>query len=99
MANDPVEPRPGGEWSEFKDGKPAGKSRDRDVAPRAIVALLALVTAVIFVAQNRNRVETNFLFFDGNPRLWVVIVASLLLGALLGQAGALLMRRRKRAND
>lgn len=63
------------------------------------MAVLALVAAVIFVGQNRNRVETNFLIFDGNPRLWVVIVVSLLLGALLGQAIALLARRRRRPND
>jgi uncharacterized integral membrane protein len=100
MASDPAQPRPGGEWAEFKDSKAvaAGKGRDRDVAPRAIIAALALVAAVVFVAQNRDRVETRFLFLDGNPRLWVVILVSLLLGALLGQAAALLARRRKRAD-
>jgi uncharacterized integral membrane protein len=100
VANDPAETQPSGDWAEFKDGKSvSGTGRDRDVAPRAIVALLALVAAVIFVAQNRNRVETTFLFFDSTPRLWVVIVVSLLLGALLGQAVALLARRRRRSDD
>jgi uncharacterized integral membrane protein len=97
MASDPTE-QPTGAWSEFGDSQPAAaKGRERDVAPRAIIALVALVTAVIFIVQNRNRVETTFLFFDGHPRLWVVILVSLLLGALLGQAGALLLRRRKKA--
>jgi uncharacterized integral membrane protein len=99
VANDQAEPTAGGEWSEFRDGKAVtGKGRDRDVAPRAIVALLALIAAVVFIAQNRNRVETTFLFFEGTPRLWVVILVSLILGALLGQAVALLARRRRR-ND
>lgn len=90
--------QPGSEWSQFKDGQPATETqRGRDVAPRAIIALVALVTAVIFIVQNRNRVETTFLFFDATPRLWVVIVVSLLLGALLGQAAALLARRRKKS--
>jgi uncharacterized integral membrane protein len=92
VADDPVEQERG--WSEFRDGKPA-RERDRDVGPRLVVALLALIAAVIFIAQNRNRVETTFLFFEGHPRLWVVILASLALGALLGQAAALLRRRRR----
>jgi uncharacterized integral membrane protein len=90
----------GGDWSEFRDGKAVegeAKSRDRDVAPRAIIALLALLFAIIFVAQNGKRVSTRFLFFDSHPRLWVVIVVSLLLGALLGQAAGLVLRRRKKS--
>jgi uncharacterized integral membrane protein len=97
MAVDPLD-QSGAEWNQSKDGQPgADRERSRDVAPRAIVALVALVAAVVFVVQNRNRVETTFLFVDATPRLWVVIVVSLLLGALLGQAGALLARRRKKS--
>lgn len=84
-------------WTEFRDGKPveAKAKRERDVAPRAVAAGLALLVAVIFITQNNQRVRTSFLFFDGHPRLWVVILVSLLLGGLLGQAVGLLFRRRK----
>lgn len=61
-----------------------------------LVAGFALVAAAVFVAQNRERVETKFFFFSGTPRLWVIIVWSLLLGALLGQAIPALRRRSKR---
>lgn len=63
--------------------------------PRLMAAGFALVAAAVFVAQNRERVETKFLFFTGTPRLWVIIVFSLVLGALLGQAIPALRRRRK----
>ena len=105
MADDPLEPNQGKSWTEFRDGKAQdgktldaveGKTRDRDVAPRAILAGVALILAVIFIVQNGNRAKFSFLFFDWHPRVWVVIVASLLLGALLGQAIGLLFRRRKK---
>jgi uncharacterized integral membrane protein len=99
MADDPAKQAQSGAWSAFRETSPGGeKGRERDVAPRVLIALGALIAAVIFIAQNRNRVETTFLIFDGHPRLWVVILVSLLLGALLGQAGALMLRRRKRAD-
>lgn len=99
MATDPpADAAPGGDWAEFRDGKPLDgeKKTDRDVAPRAVIAGFALLLAVIFIAQNRNRVSTTFLFFDAHPRLWVVILVSLMLGALLGQAAGLVVKRRKK---
>ena len=85
-------------WTQFKDGQPEGEKRDI-VSARLIVAGLALIAAVIFVVQNDDRVETKFLFFDGTPRLWVVILGSILLGALLGQVVGVLHRRRRRQDD
>jgi uncharacterized integral membrane protein len=98
MADRADDPSAGGDWAEFKDGKPKDGG-GRDITPRIVVAGLALVAAIIFVVQNDNRVEANFLFFDADPRLWVVIVVSLLLGALLGQGVGVLRRRRKRGHD
>jgi uncharacterized integral membrane protein len=93
---DPPGQQPDGGWVDFKDGEPAGAGQ-RDYVPRLVVALLALVAAVIFVAQNSTHVETKFLFFDFTARLWVVILVSILLGAGLGQAVGLLRRRRRKA--
>jgi uncharacterized integral membrane protein len=91
--------QPDGGWKNFQDGKVVDSSdstRERGWGPRLVVAGLALLAAVLFIVQNNNRVSTQFLVFDFRPRLWVVIVVSFLLGALLGQAVGLLRRRRKK---
>jgi uncharacterized integral membrane protein len=94
--------QPEGGWKNFQDGKvieAADSTRERDWGPRLIIAGVALLSAVIFMVQNSNRVRTDFLFFNFQARLWVVIVVSLLLGALLGQAAGLLRRRSRRKGD
>jgi uncharacterized integral membrane protein len=91
-----------GGWAEFKDGKViegADSTRERDWGPRLIIAGLSLLAVLLFIVQNSNRVRTEFLIFDFKPRLWVVIVVSVLLGALLGQAVGLLRRRRRKVQD
>jgi uncharacterized integral membrane protein len=72
---------------------PAAPPRERSWLPRLIISGLALVLAVIFVLQNSQRVQATFLFWDRHPRLWVVILVSLVLGALLGQVLPALIRR------
>jgi uncharacterized integral membrane protein len=99
--NDTADDQPEG-WRKFQDGKvieSADSTRERDWGPRLIIAGLALLAAVLFVVQNNNRVRTEFLIFDFRPRLWVVIVFSVLLGALLGQAVGLLRRRGRNKGD
>jgi uncharacterized integral membrane protein len=74
-------------------GGAAAAPRERSWLPRLIISGLALVLAVVFVLQNSQRVEATFLFWDRHPRLWVVILVSLVLGALLGQVVPALVRR------
>lgn len=91
--------QPDGGWTNFQDGKvidSADSTRERDWGPRLIIAGLALLAAMLFIVQNNNRVRFEFLVFNFRARLWVVILVSLLLGALLGQAIGLLRRRRKK---
>ena len=101
MSN-PSDDQPEGGWSKFQDGKvieSADSTRERDWGPRLIIAGFALLAAVLFIVQNNNRVRTEFLVFNFRPRLWVVIVVSVLLGALLGQAVGLLRRRVRKKDD
>ena len=69
---------------------------DRRRVVRLLVAGLAIVVAVVFMAQNSEEVELNFLMFSVTSKLWVGLLVTLLLGAALGQAAETLWTRRKR---
>ena len=78
---------------------PLGESSDGPdlrLITRMLVAAAVVVLAILFVAQNSDRVETSFVFFDVTTRLWVGLLVALVLGALLGQAVEVLWARRKR---
>ena len=63
---------------------------------RLLLVGVAIVVAVVFMAQNNDQVELNFLFISVESRLWVGMFVTLLLGALLGQGVEALWDRRKR---
>jgi len=67
-----------------------------EVPVRALAAGGALLAVLVFIVQNRDEAETNFLFIHGTQPLWFVIVISVLLGALLGQAVGMLRHRQKK---
>ena len=78
---------------------PLGESSDGPdlrLITRLLVAAVVVVLAILFVAQNSDRVETSFVFFDVTTRLWVGLLVALVLGALLGQAVEVLWERRKK---
>jgi uncharacterized integral membrane protein len=69
---------------------------DLRLIARLLVAVAAVVLAILFVAQNSDRVETSFVFFDVTTRVWVGLLVALVLGALLGQAAEAMWERRKK---
>lgn len=68
-----------------------------EVPVRVIAAGGALLAVLVFIFQNRDEAETNFLFIHGSQPLWFVIIVSVLLGVLLGQAVGMLRNRQKKA--
>jgi uncharacterized integral membrane protein len=54
--------------------------------PKFIVGVIAVVLLVIFVAQNAQRVEVDFLFTTTDTPLVVALVIAGALGALIGWA-------------
>lgn len=54
-------------------------------APSIWLILLALLVAAtgVFIVQNGDRVAAEFLWFDRSIRLWVAIVASIVIGVVL----------------
>ena len=59
-----------------------------------IFTAVVVVVLGIFVYQNRDTVEIEFLFLGVNLPLWAVIGVFLILGALLGWVWRWVMRRR-----
>jgi putative membrane protein len=68
--------------SEFGTAPKASKR----ISGRGIAALIILVVAVVFMAQNTDSVNVTFLFFDLSMPLWLVILIVFVLGMLLGGA-------------
>ena len=80
----------GGPWDDESRG-----ATDKARAARFAVAGIAILVAVLFMAQNNERVELNFLMFTVTTRVWVGLLVTLVLGALLGQAVEVLWTRRR----
>ena len=70
--------------------------RDRAFSPTLIMLLVVAVVAIVFVVQNTEENEIEFLFWGFTTSVWVAIALALVLGALLGQLVAVLWRRRRR---
>lgn len=64
-----------------------------------VVAGIIIIAVAIFIAQNAEDVPIKFLFFEGSVPLWLIIVVTLVLGAILGQVFLYLRRRRKRKEE
>ena len=60
-----------------------------------IIAGVVVILIAIFVAQNTEDIEFEFLVFNFTLPLWLVLVIVFALGALVGQAGMWYRRRRK----
>ncbi|HEX5365905.1 MAG TPA: lipopolysaccharide assembly protein LapA domain-containing protein [Acidimicrobiales bacterium] len=82
---------PGGSGTPMEG--PGGGVDPRRVARLVVVAVVA-VLAVVFMAQNNDEVELNFLTLSVTSRLWVGLLVTLLLGAILGRAASALWTRR-----
>ncbi|MFI5720637.1 lipopolysaccharide assembly protein LapA domain-containing protein [Nocardia sp. NPDC051750] len=57
------------------------------------LAAILIVLAVVFIAQNRDRVDINFLLVTVTAPMWLVLLILFLVGAL---AGVLIRRRARR---
>jgi uncharacterized integral membrane protein len=84
----PDEPRPdeGREWTERREG-PGGI---------AILLVVVAVLLLVFVLQNTNEADVNFLFWDAAVPLWVVIGIAAALGFVGGWLVAWMRGRRRR---
>jgi uncharacterized integral membrane protein len=81
--------------------RPADDQSERTgVSPTLIALGIVAIVAVIFIAQNNERREVDFLFFDINTRVWVALLVAMAIGALLDRLlTAWWRRRRARSSD
>ncbi len=68
--------------SEF--GKAATESKR--ISARGVIAIIILVIAVIFMAQNTTDVEIRILSFSLTVWLWALILVVFMMGMILGGA-------------
>ena len=76
-----------------------GEGLDTHLVLRLVVAVIVVILTVLFIAQNSEKVETTFVFFTVETRLWVSLLVALLLGAVLGQVVEAMWHRRRRRHD
>ncbi len=80
----------------YEGGRPLEPQGDgRRISGSVILGLLAVAAIVIFIVQNTNRAEVNFLFFDGDWALWVVIVITIGLTLIAERFIAYAWKRRR----
>ena len=65
----------------------------RGLSPKAIVAIVLGVLALIFVIQNTDSHRVNMLFWDARLPTWLWLLVILLIGVAIGW----LLRRPKKA--
>jgi uncharacterized integral membrane protein len=65
------------------------------LSPWLIAFGVVAIVVVIFVVQNSNRTDVNFLFFDVNSRVWVALLVAVALGVLLDRLFIRWWRKRK----
>ena len=68
----------------MSDERTPGEYRREGPSGKVIGAGIALAVLVIFVLQNRDRANVDFLFWDVDARVWTVIVLAAGLGFVIG---------------
>jgi uncharacterized integral membrane protein len=68
---------------------------DKRLVVRLVVAVAVIVLILLFMTQNNDEVDTSFVFFTVQTRLWVSLLVAVLLGVILGQLGQMVWHRRK----
>ena len=64
-----------------------------------ILLIVVAIVIAIFIAQNREDTNIEFLFFDFGGRVWTVIAIAIGLGVLLDRVILMWWRRARRDRD
>lgn len=69
---------------------------DGQVSWRVIVGIVVLVLSIVFILQNTEEVNIDFLFFDFRVGMWFGLLLAFVLGAVVGWGLHMAWRRRKK---
>jgi uncharacterized integral membrane protein len=72
-----------------------GEGVDTRLVLRLVIGAAIVLFTVAFIIQNSDKVETSFVFFSVETRLWVSLLVAVILGALVGQVVEALWHRRQ----
>ena len=83
------------------DDENISASNGRTGPPAKLIALIVVaVLTIVFVFQNRERHQIDFLFFEINTRTWTALATALALGVILDRLFVSWWRRsRNRRNE
>jgi uncharacterized integral membrane protein len=81
--------------SEYRSSEP---QQNAETPWRLIIFAVIAVVTVIFVLQNRERTNIDFLFIEFKARVWTSLLIALVLGVVLDRLFQSWWRRRKARN-
>ena len=83
------------DWKENDRRSEAPQGDKTKLSPALIIGIVVAILIVIFIVQNSKESRVKLLFWDGTMSLWVVIVISLVLGAVLDRTITWYLHRRR----
>ena len=81
------------------EGRGLGEYRREGLGGKAITFIVAAVLLVVFVLQNLDDADVNFLFWDWDIAIGGVILVAAALGFVLGWGFAWMRRRARRERE
>ncbi len=85
------------DWKENDRRNESPEGDKTKISPALIIGIVVAILIVIFIVQNSKESRVKLLFWDGTMSLWVVIVISLVLGAVLDRTITWYLHRRRNA--
>jgi uncharacterized integral membrane protein len=83
------------DWKANENRGEAPQGDKSRISAAMIIWIVVAILAIVFVFQNANDARVKFLFWDGTLSLWVVIVLTLIVGALLDRFVIWMLHRRR----
>jgi uncharacterized integral membrane protein len=69
---------------------------ERAVSPGFIVGVILLLAVLDFIVQNNDKITLHFLFFEGEARVWTLVVITSVLAVVATELLSRVIRRSRR---